>query len=476
MSITASDLIDRLAEHKTLGAAPREELAWLVAHGSVRSLAAGDVLSHKGKQVDGLYVVLSGRLSLSADRGSGPQKIFEWETGDVTGVLPYSRLVNPPGNAIAEEPTEILMLHRNHIRALTHECFEITTILVRTMLDRARLFTSTDLHNEKMISLGKLSAGLAHELNNPASAIERCASLLEDRLEDAEKATRALGAAKLSDAQLNAVDEILASCLAKQSQSPRSCLEQSDREEAIADWLARHQLDTANAPMLADTEVTFAALDQLAAAVSGPALNAVLRWAAAGCAARRLTSGIQGASMRISGLVMAIKGFTSMDQAIAAQPVDLASSLANTVAVLNSKASEKSVEVVVDLQSDLPPVHGFPAELNQIWGNLIDNALDAVPAGGRIHVFACRENQRVLVRIVDDGPGISAKDLARIFDPFFTTKPMGEGTGLGLDIVRRLVRRNNAVIDVESKPGRTEFRVSLPIADDGPGEELASKS
>jgi signal transduction histidine kinase len=467
--MTARDLVDRLAEHKTLGKAPREELAWLAANGRLRRLEAGEVLSHKGLPVEGLYVILSGHVSLSVDRGSGPQKIIEWRTGDVSGVLPCSRMVSPPGDAIAQEPTEILALDRQHLRALTHECFEITSILVGIMIDRARLFTSSDLHNEKMISLGKLSAGLAHELNNPASAIERSASLLEDRLEDCEKATRALGEAKLSDAQLAAVDAIRTSCLAKQTQVVRSCIEQSDREEAIAHWLAARKLDTANAPMLADTEVTFEALDQLAAAVSGSALNAVLRWAAAGCALRRLASGIQGAAMRISGLVMAIKGFTNMDQAMVAQSVDLGPSLSNTVTVLNSKAREKSAVVSVDLQGDLPQVRGYAAELNQIWGNLIDNALDAVPAGdGRVDVSASREDQRVVVRIIDNGPGISAQNLARIFDPFFTTKPMGQGTGLGLDIVRRLVRHNDGAIDVESKPGRTEFRVTLPIGSTGP--------
>jgi signal transduction histidine kinase len=466
-NMTASDLIDRLAEHKTLGAAPREELAWLAAHGSLRRLSAGEVLSHKGVPVEGLYVILSGHVTLSADRGAGLQKMIEWRTGDVSGVLPYSRLMNPPGDAIAQETTEILALHREHLRALTHECFEITSILVRTMVDRARLFTSSDLHNEKMISLGKLSAGLAHELNNPASAIERSASLLEDRLEDTEKATRALGAAKLSDAQLAALDAILASCLAKQTQAVLSCIEQSDREDAIADWLAGHGLNTTNAAMLADTEVTFEALDQLASVVSGSELNAVLRWAGAGCAARRLASGIQGAAMRISGLVMAIKGFTNMDQAMVAQQVDLGPSLANTVAVLQSKAREKSVAVSVELQCDLPQVRGFAGELNQIWGNLIDNALDAVPSGGRVEVLASREDQCVVVRIIDNGPGIPPQDLARIFDPFFTTKPMGQGTGLGLDIVRRLLRHNDGAIDVESKPGRTEFRVTLPIAKTG---------
>jgi signal transduction histidine kinase len=468
LSETVRDLIDRLTEHKTLGTAPREELAWLAAHGSLRRLGAGEVLSHKGVQVEGLYVVLSGHVTLSVDRGNGPQKMIEWRAGDVSGVLPYSRLVSPPGDAIAQEPTEILALDRAHIRSLAHECYEITSILVRTMLDRARLFTSSELHNEKMISLGKLSAGLAHELNTPASAIERSASLLEDRLEDTERATRALGAAKLSDAQLAAVDAILAACLAKVSHGVRSPLEQSDREEAIADWLAARGMDIANAAMLADTEVTFEALNQLAAAVSGSALNAVLRWAAAGCAVRRLASGIQGASMRISGLVMAVKGFTNMDQAMVAQSVDLGPSLGDTVTVLNSKAREKSVGVSVELQVDLPRVRGFAGELNQIWGNLIDNALDAVLAGGRVEVLASREDQRVVVRIVDDGPGIPAQDLARIFDPFFTTKPMGQGTGLGLDIVRRLVRHNDGTIEVESKQGRTEFRVKLPIA--APGE------
>lgn len=462
--MTTSYLLDRLVEHKTLGTAPREELAWLAAHGSLRRLAVGEVLSHKDLAVEGLFVVLSGHVTLSVDRGNGLQKMIEWRTGDVSGVLPYSRLVNPPGDAIAQEPTEILALDREHLRALTHECFEITSILVRVMLDRARLFTFTDLHNEKMISLGKLSAGLAHELNNPASAIERYASLLEDRLEDTEKATCALGAARLTDAQLAAIDAIRVSCMAEQTHAVRSPLEQSDREEAIEEWLAQHGLDTANAGLLADTEVTFEALDQLAVAVSGSALNSVLCWAAASRSLRRLATGIQCAAMRISGLVMAIKGFTHMDQAMVTQPVDLGPSLGDTVAVLQAKAREKSVGVSVKIESDLPRVRGFAGELNQIWGNLIDNALDAVPAGGRVEVLASRGDQQVVVRIIDNGPGIPTQDLARIFDPFFTTKPSGQGTGLGLDIVRRLVRHNEGAIEVESQRGRTEFRVMLAIA------------
>jgi signal transduction histidine kinase len=333
------------------------------------------------------------------------------------------------------------------------------------MIDRARLFTSSDLQNEKMISLGKLSAGLAHELNNPASAIERCAAMLEDRIEDSEEATRGLAAATLSDAQIAAVDAVRASCVAKQNQGARSPLEQFDREEAIAEWLANHGLDTVSAGMLADTEVTLESLDLLVAAVERPALNAVVRWAAAGCAVRSLTSKIQDSATRISSLVTAVKGFTHMDQANVAESVDLGASLGDTVAVLKSKVREKSVAVTLELEAELPKVRGFAGELNQVWGNLIDNALDAVANGGRVEVFAIRENQSVVVRILDDGPGIPEEVRNRIFDPFFTTKPLGQGTGLGLDIVRRLVRHNDGAIDFESQPGRTEFRVTLPIAE-----------
>ncbi len=254
-------------------------------------------------------------------------------------------------------------------------------------------------------------------------------------------------------------------CLAKGTQGVRSAVQQAEREEAIAGWLADHDIDTASADALADTPVTFEALDQLSAAVQGAALDAVLRWAAAGCAVRNLASEIQEAAMRISGLVTAIKGFTHMDQAMVAEPVDLGPSLSNTVAVLRAKAGKKAAAVTIELEADLPQVRGFAGELNQIWGNLIDNALDAAPDGGRVEVKANREGQTVVVRIVDNGPGIPAPIRERIFDPFFTTKPMGQGTGLGLDIARRLVRHNDGMIEVESHTGRTEFRVTLPLAE-----------
>jgi signal transduction histidine kinase len=473
VQVNPADLVDRLAAHKTVGSAPREELEWLAAHGSLRHLREGEVLTAKGAQVTGLFVVLAGHIAIYLDRGAGRHKLTDTRAGEVTGMLPYSRLVTPPADAVAQEPTEILAVPREELPGLTRTCPELTTILVHVMLDRARLFTSSGLHDEKMIALGKLSAGLAHELNNPASAIERSAALLDDRLEDAEQAARTLGESKLTDSQLAAIDAVRAACLSGREPGVLSPLQQAAREDLIADWLSDHDVAIAIAGPLADTAVTVDALDRIAAAVSGPSLCAALRWTAAGCSVRALASEIQEASMRITGLVAAIKGFTHMDQASVAGPVDLKSSLGNTVTVLAAKARSKSASVTVDLPADLPYVRGFAGELNQIWSNLIDNALDAAPRAGRVDVSAARERHRVVVRVIDNGPGIPDEMRQRIFEPFFTTKPVGQGTGLGLDIVRRLVAHNDAEIEVDSVPGRTEFRVFLPVAD-GPGSSSSS--
>jgi signal transduction histidine kinase len=470
--VNAAEIVDRLAAHKTLGAAPREELAWLAAHGSLQRVNEGEVLSSKGEPVAGLFVVLAGHIAIFVDRGAGRHKVLEWRGGDVAGLLPFSRLVNPPGDSVAQEPSEILAIPRQDCAAMIRDCPQVTSILVHKMLDRARVFTSSDLQDEKMLSLGKLSAGLAHELNNPASAIGRNAVLLENRLNDAEQAVRALSAARLTDSQFAAIETLRGSCLTTRVHDVLSPIQQAQREDTIADWLVDHGADVTLAGLLAETTVTRDALDRIAAEVSGPPLDAALRWAAAGCTVRGIASDIREASQRISGLVTAIKGYTHMDQAPVAAPVDLASSLNNTVAVLNSKARQKSVAITVNVDPGLPRVRGFVGELNQIWSNLIDNALDAVPKSGRIDVSASYEHHRVVVRVVDNGDGIPAENRERIYDPFFTTKPVGQGTGLGLDIVRRLLSHNDAEIELESAPGRTEFRVSLPIDDTNEVGEL----
>jgi signal transduction histidine kinase len=214
---------------------------------------------------------------------------------------------------------------------------------------------------------------------------------------------------------------------------------------------------------LADTPVTLPALERLSEAMKGKALAAALQWVGRGCGARSLAHDIETAASRVYELVAAVKGFTSMDHETVARPTDLGSGLADTVTVLRAKARAKSAEVTVTVQQDLPPVQAYGGELNQVWSNLIDNALDAIGPGGRVEVNARREGGDILVQVSDDGPGIPESARPHIFDLFFTTKPLGEGTGLGLGIVHSLVRRHSGGIEVDSKPGHTVFSVRLPL-------------
>jgi signal transduction histidine kinase len=458
-------LVERLAAHKTIGAAPRGELEWVARHGELRQFERGDVLTARAAgHVEGLFIVLTGHVALYVDRVNGREKIIEWHGGDVAGLLPYSRLTVPPGDSIAERPTEFVVLPRARLDDLIHECPTITSILVHVMVDRARHFTSSDLHAEKMVSLGKLSAGLAHELNNPASAIRRSAKSLRSALGASDERSQAMALVHLSPEQQAAVDRVRGLCRDTATHVVRSPLEQADREAAIGGWLAAHGADPADAEPLAETALTMPMLDELSRYVSGDALTATVRWLASGCETRQLAVEIEEAASRISALVDAVKGFTRMDQTVTPGPVDLRDTLAQTLAILKAKARGKGVSINIEADLALPPALGVAGELNQVWVNLIDNALDAVSPGGAVVVRASAEDADVVVRVIDDGPGIPADVLRRIFDPFFTTKPVGHGTGLGLDIVNRIVRKHRGSIAVESVPGRTEFCVTLPAA------------
>jgi signal transduction histidine kinase len=463
--LSTPSLVERLSAHRTLAPVPQHEIAWVAGHGALRHLDSGVVLTPKQGSVEGLHIVLSGYLSIHVDHGAGRRKVMEWRAGDVTGLMPYSRLVAPPGDVVAEELSEVFTVYRADMSEMIRECHELTAILVHVMLDRARHFTSTYLHDEKLVSLGKLAAGLAHELNNPASAIARSSGELRAAFFRFDDASRSLGSAGLKDAQIAVLQKVRNACFASGVKSVLSPLEQEDREDSIARWLRAHDAEETAAEALAETDITFAVLDELARSMQGQTLNAALRWIAADCGTRRLTLEIQQGASRICELVSAVKGFTQMDRATVPEPVDLGRGLANTLAVLGSKAKGKSVGVSLNLEKDLPPVHGFGGELNQVWSNLIDNALDALDEGGQIEIIARRERDQVVVRVIDNGHGIPAEVRDRIFDPFFTTKPVGKGTGLGLDIVRRLVQRHNGQIELESRPGRTEFRVTLPMSD-----------
>lgn len=460
-------LVDRLSALPELSWVPGEELEWLVAQGELKSGPPGAVIGPAGQRIPDLWVIVSGKVAVHVDRGAGPRRVIVWGPGEVTGMLPYSRMTGPPGDNVLVEPSEWLSIPDRLFPELITHCPVFTAHTVHLMLDRARRFNASDLQAEKMAALGKLAAGLAHELNNPASATVRSASLLLRGIEDADEASTRLGEAGLSAPEKEALERLLSRCTGTGPRGALSPLEVADREDAIADWLDRHGCDPADASALAETPVTLEELDTLTEALAPEHLAPALGRIAVGCSTRALAQDIARAATRIHELVGAVKRFTYMDRMAGPEPVDVAAGLRDTISVLTSRAREKNAQVFLEVDEGAPLALATGGELNQVWLNLLDNALDAVDPGGRVEVRVGVELNRVVVRVTDDGPGIPPDVLPHVFDPFFTTKAPGEGTGLGLDICRRILRQYRGELSVESRPGRTEFRVSLRAAESG---------
>ncbi|HJU76185.1 MAG TPA: ATP-binding protein, partial [Gemmatimonadaceae bacterium] len=457
-------LLERLSKHRLVGNAPKKEWEWLADHGEYRCYSSGQLIASKGVRIPEFHIVFAGRFGIHVQERVGWRRVLEWKAGDLSGMMPYSRMSGAPGDSVVDEQVEALAIHEKLFPEMILECPSVTAMAVHVMIDRARHFNTAALQDEKMMSLGKLSAGLAHELNNPAAAAMRSAQLLESALDATATASRALGGLDLTEEQEAVVEKARAICRETSATVSRSPLEQADREDEISSWLESHGADPDLAHTLADTSMTIDTFDMLADALDGEALNVTLRWLANGSGARALTRDIERATSRIHQLVSAIKRFTYMDRAQVPEPVDVGQLLEDTVAVLGSKARGKSIALKLDVEPGLPPALGLGGELNQVWLNLIDNAIDAVPNGGTVRVTARVETGWLVVRVSDNGAGIPEAVRAKIFDPFFTTKPPGQGTGLGLDIVQRVIRHHRGEIDVQSEPGKTEFRVALPLA------------
>jgi len=455
----------RLAALPPLAHIPAPELEWLAEHGEVRRFDDGALLYGRGKGEDvrGVFIVLSGRFSVRVVSDGVEREVREVKVGEISGYLPYSRIANPAAHLVADGPTEILSIAEADVRGMTRECYDFTAACVHAMVDRARTFKDYDLHREKMAALGRLPAGLAHDLNNPASAMARAADTLDATREEVAAAAQALGAARLSGARRSAC-ETLEAAAARQPTTARSALDHADREDQFLVWLERHGLDSDAAHALAGAGLTTADLDAAAAALTADELAVVVRYVAAQTNARRLTSDLVSAATRVHTLVTAVKSHTHMDRGTAREPVALERHLADAITLLGSKATAKEITLELAVASGLPPVHGVISELNHVWLNLIDNAIDAAPPAGHVTVSARVDRGNVVVEVVDDGPGIAAEDLGRVFDPFFTTKGVGQGAGLGLDVVQAVIRSHRGSVDVTSQPGRTQFRVVLPVS------------
>jgi signal transduction histidine kinase len=376
--------------------------------------------------------------------------------------MPFSRMRQAPARLVVEDETTVVALSRSRFPELVRECPELTSVLVHHLLDRSRDYRTAQLHDDRMQSLGRLAAGLAHELNNPAAGAASHARSLAPLLDELQSASRALACAGLTEAQLESIEAVRRMCMAPAP--PRSPLEAADREDDFAEWLLAHGIDPVAASTLATANVSRAALDGLAGTLPAETLGVAIRWAASDAAARQVATQITAATSRIHALVSAVKGFTFMDREGVPEDVDIARGLADTVAMLENKSRAKRVRVRIETADGLPTVYAFGSELNQVWEKLIDNAIDAARVEGTVTVTATTRGDSVVVKVVDDGPGIPEEIRARVFDPFFTTKPVGQGTGLGLDIARRFAHLNDGDLDFSSQPGHTVFRVRLPVS------------
>ena len=435
-----------------------EQVAALMPYGTELKLQTGDFLFDETATVDSFYVVLEGEVGISRLDGAEEISLDTHGTGEFTGGLAVLTGKASIHRARVSGPSRVLEIDSETFRRVAVELPEVADVFISGLARRMRYTQRAFRQQEKLAALGKLSAGLAHELNNPAAA--------------ARRASEELGTAVL-EAQLAALEhdgrfspDERAALVAMQSETAAGSasldpLALGDAEDELADWLEERGIEEPwdLAPALAATGVGAGRLKDLADALGDGSLGGGLVWLVKTIELVGLAEEVATSVGRISELVGAMKDYTYMDRAAVGE-VDVVSGLENTLTILGHKL--KGVSVRREYAEDLPKVQGNGGELNQVWTNLIDNAADAVDGRGNITVRAFGEVDRVVVEVTDDGPGIPPEAQERVFEPFYTTKEVGAGTGLGLDVVRRIVVGYGGEVSVRSEPGETRFTVGLP--------------
>jgi signal transduction histidine kinase len=442
---------------------PEDQIAWFLGQSEELHHKAGDTYFRQGDPADAMFVILEGQLQARGELG-GETVVISMKAGDVTGTLPFSRMKQFPVGARAITDARVLRFPSSRFPELIQKMPELTQRLVGLMSDRIREYTRLEQQRDRLASLGKLSAGLAHELNNPAAAAKRATGHLREILKRIRDASHELGRRELSVAQKSEIEKLEASFMQRE-EAPPDALTISDLEGQIDSLLRSHgQNDLWQmAADLARKNVRPEALESLFTTLDADTARAALVRIAASMEIAALLNEIESSTSRISDLVRAIKEYTYMDQT-PVQNVDVVKSLETTLTILNHKL-KRGVVVQRDYQPVPLLVNSFGSELNQVWTNIIDNAIDAMNGKGELRVRTYREDNCVVVEIADNGPGILPEIRSHIFEPFFTTKGVGEGTGLGLDTVQRIVKKHRGNIQVTSKPGDTRFQVWIPLAD-----------
>ncbi len=441
---------------------PDDQIDWFLSQSKEMRLDAGEAYVKQGDVADMMTVLLEGEFQWRGEF-AGEAVVFDLKAGAVTGALPFSRMKNYTLSGRALTAGRVLRFPVALFPQLVQRMPELTSRLVGLMSDRIREATRFEQQRDRLASLGKLSAGLAHELNNPASAAKRASSQLRELIKRVRNASHELGKRELTPAQKSDIEQLEAS-LMNFDGPPLNALAASAREDQIDSLLRSHGQDDLwqLAADLARRNFDPQALEHLFATFEVETARAALVRIAAIVEIAGLLNEIESSTSRISDLVKAIKEYTFMDQS-PVQNVDIVKSLETTLTILNHKL-KRGVTVHREYQPIPLLVNSFGSELNQVWTNIIDNAIDAMNGKGELTVRTYRQDDSVVVEIDDNGPGISPEVLPRIFEPFFTTKAVGEGSGLGLDTVQRIVKKHRGNVQVRSKPGDTRFQVWLPLS------------
>jgi signal transduction histidine kinase len=461
--MSKQQLVEWLSALPAFAGVPVSQLEWFADGSEMRTIPVGTPLITSGLPVEHAYIIHSGRVQLI----SGQDRVAAiLESGDVTGLLPYSRMKTAASSGIAATETEVVTFPATRFREMIQNHYELTEALVHHMLSRVRDFTSLQQQNEKMMALGKLSAGLAHELNNPAAAIARDAQALQRHLVMLPDAFRDLMHLRLDGAQVDALNEALFESL-RMERPVLTLMQRTDREDELGDWLHANGVQDRGELAEAFTDFGFCQADfeRVAGTLTPDSRKPVLKWIADNIITDKMVGNIGEAARRIESLIGSIKSFTHMDRGGEAQFADIHTGIRNTLTMLGHKLRQSNVTLEEAYDPSLPPVRAMIGELNQVWTNIIDNALDAMEGrpGSALRIETLRDGNFVRTTIADNGPGIPEAIRSRIFDPFFTTKDIGKGTGLGLDVVQRIVQQHRGSVKIESTTGRTAFIVCFPI-------------
>jgi signal transduction histidine kinase len=450
-----------------------DQLDWITQRSRVELFPAGAQVYAEGAPATCFYVLLAGTISMTRRvAGDDVELVRSSQRGAYAGAT--ASFTNPPagqehlypGSLRAITDSAVMALPADQFAPQLRSWFPMAMHLIEGMLIAQRTSQVVIGQREKLVALGALTAGLTHELNNPAAAAVRATSSLRDRIAGMRHKLAMLAKADIDADALESLVDLQEDAVKRVGDAPQlTPLETSDREDDMGTWLEDHDVDGAweLAPVFVAAGLTPDWMEQLPSVTGGDDLNGSVRWLAYGVETEMLMTEIEEATRRISDLVTAAKNYSHMDRA-GHEWVDVHEGLKSTLVMLTYRL--RGITVVKELDRSLPKVLAYPGELNQVWTNIIDNAAAAMKGSGTLTVRTSRDGDNLLVEICDTGPGIPKELQTRIFEPFFTTKGVGEGTGLGLDISWKIiVNRHGGDLRVISVPGETRFQVRLPLRD-----------